>query len=331
VSRLNNKRSGIVSSVIVSILLVTMTFLVVNNRQRILDQIAVWQFQSSSEVINLVDRSGMNDNGKFYYFASRPKLDATQEFNIACDRIEKTTSILGCYDGYNIYIYDVQDKQLDGIKEVTATHEALHAIYSRLNDSEIDKLNTLLELEYKKLEKNKEFAETVAFYERTEPGQRNNELHSMIGTEVSIIGSELELYYSKYFSNRQKVVDLYKKYNNVFESQNSRAVKLEGQINSLSSSVQKKINQYNIDTDVLNNDILNFNSTATSGQITAAQFNYEHNLLVNRLNILVEIRNNINNDLVKINQLIIEHNKIETESKKLYNSIDSSLVPAPSL
>ncbi len=77
-------------------------------------------------------------------------------------------AILGCYVTQRIYIYDVKDAKLDGIREVTAAHEMLHAAYERMSSSEQTKVNALLEVEYEKLRNDKDLAERMAFYARTE-------------------------------------------------------------------------------------------------------------------------------------------------------------------
>ena len=305
--------------------------LIIVNRQRVVDQITVWQFHSTGEIDALVDRAGMNDNGKFYYLASQPKLDATSDFNNECNRIENVTAILGCYSDSRIYIYDVTDKQLDGVREITATHETLHAVYVRLSADEQSKVNILLEAEYKKLENNKDYTNRIAFYARTEPGERDNELHSVIGTEIANISPALETYYSKYFSDRQKVVALDIKYNSVFQKLETRANELAGQLNTLASSISNDSTRYNADAQVLNDDIVAFNNRAENGQFSSqAQFASERSVLSDRVVELDAMRTSINNNITNYNSILIEYNSIASESKKLYNSINSTLAPAPS-
>jgi hypothetical protein len=188
----------------------------------------------------------MNDNGKFYFYASQPAMytSATaSEFNNVCEKIEATTAILGCYNGTKIFIYKISDKRLDGISEVTAAHETLHAIYARLDETEKTKVDELVEAEYKKIANNKYYSDLTAYYAKAEPGQRDNELHSIIGTEIADISPKLEEYYGKYFSNRQKVVDLDIKYSNVFKSLKLKADKLGVQLDALSTSIASRTKQ----------------------------------------------------------------------------------------
>jgi hypothetical protein len=55
-------------------------------------------------------------------------------------------------------------------------------------------------------------------YEQTEPGQRDNELHSIIGTEYPLLSPQLEAYYRQYFVSRQAVVADAQQFDQVFAS-----------------------------------------------------------------------------------------------------------------
>ena len=303
---------------------------VVLNRQRILDQITVWQYTPTAEVSGLVDRAGMNSEGKFYYLASQPKLDSSSTFNSECDRVENVTSILGCYSSSRIYIYNVTDPQLDGIREVTAAHETLHAIYDRMGDDEKAKVDKLIEAEYNKLFTNKDFSDLMAFYAKTEPGQRDNELHSIIGTEVGNISLELEAHYDKYFSNRQKVVELNAKYSSVFKSLKDQANALSVKLDTLSALITTESAKYNADVQAINNDIAAFNVRAASGNFSSqSQFNSQRAALTQRVTAVQVLRASIDANIAQYTEMLGEYNSLAAQSKKLYSVIDSTLAPAP--
>ena len=114
-----------------------------------------------------------------------------------------------------IALFDVTDPRLDGIEEVVASHEMLHAAWDRMSQGEKDRLTPLLDAAYAEQANNKDLVERMAFYARTEPGEETNELHSILGTEVAHLSPALEKYYSQYFSNRQALVALHVKSNAV--------------------------------------------------------------------------------------------------------------------
>lgn len=331
-SQTKHNKLGLVSSLIISILLVACAVLVIVYRQFVVDLITVWQFKPSNNISAIVTRDSMNDYGKFLFYASRPQLESSQHFNTVCSRKEKTTSVLGCYNNGQIYIYNVTDTRIDGIKEVTSAHEMLHAAYERMNSTDKIKVNELVESEYKKLKNDKDFAELIAFYDRNEPDQRDNELHSIIGTSVVDIDPALEAHYKKYFSNRQAVVTLYVKYNGVFKDLADRSTVLSEQLNNLAKTINDRSNQYNIDVKTLDSDITTFNDRAASGDfVSQNQFYSERATLSRRIANLDATKSSIDSDIDKYNSTLAEYNTISTQSKQLYDSIDSTLVSTPSV
>jgi len=278
----------------------------------------------------------MGEHGKFLFLASQPLLakstDDVQTFNSTCSNVERTTSILGCYSDYKIYLFDVTDTKLDGVRETTAAHEMLHAAYLRMNDKDKTDVNKLLEAEADKLKANTDFNERMAYYDRNEPGQRDNELHSVIGTEIADISPDLETYYKKYFSDRRKVIILNAKYISVFQKISSRAKELNAELTALAENIKNNAAQYNADVQAVNSSITTFNSNASNGYFTSqSQFNAERANLTSQVSNLSQARAKINSDITKYGTLLDEYNSIASESKKLNNSLDSTLVPAPSV
>lgn len=274
----------------------------------------------------------MNDSGKFALYATRPSLESTQKFNTYCNRQEEGTAILGCYTGDRIYVYDIKDKQFDGIQEVTASHEMLHAIYQRMPDTERAKINDLVEKEYQKLSKDPKFAERMAFYARTEPGERDNELHSIIGTEVTNISPELEQHYAKYFKNRSQVLTLFQGYNQLFLSADKQTKALSAQLDDLAKKINVDMSAYNVSIKSLNVDIEDFNRRAESGTFTSrSTFNKERDALEQRVSALNTTRESIDANATKYESMRKEYNDTVTASNNLYKSIDSTLAPAPSV
>lgn len=314
---------------VVSIVIAAVLFL---NRQYIIDQIVVWQYQPSSAVTSIVARTQMSDIGKFYFYASTPAIENATDFNKNCTKQEEETAILGCYVNRRIYVYDVTNEQLDGIEEVTAAHEMLHAVYDRLSSDEKQKIDSLLESEFEKLRHDSEFAERMAFYERTEPGERDNELHSIISTEVPSIGSKLETYYKRYFIDRSKIVALHMSYASLFDQLEARSEELSAELTRLADSINAKTASYNEAIKALNSDINAFNERASAGDFSSqSEFQAERSALVARSEILETTRAGINQDINRYNELREELAAVAGESEALNRSIDSTLAPAPSV
>lgn len=325
-------KEGFVGALLILLISTVGAALLFVNRQFVADQISVWQYQPTSEILGLANRSAMSDTGKFYFYASHPRIEAASAFNNSCGRKEAGTAVLGCFTGRSIYVYDVTNPQLDGMREVTAAHEMLHAAYVRLSGDDKEKINHLLEEEYAKLKDDKEFADRMAFYARTEPGERGNELHSVIGTEVGDVGTALEQYYQRYFTNRSDVVALHSKYAKVFSDLQVQADALSSQLATLEGTIKSQSEAYNTNVNQLSKDIVAFNNRANSNQFTSQKaFEAERQALILRTSQIESERTTINQEIEQYNQLRMELQTVASQSEALTRSIDSSLAPAPSL
>lgn len=324
------KRRSSWRGLIFSLLLLFATFWVVANKQYIADVISYVRYTPTSDIAAMADRATMTEKGRFMFYVTHPSVDEKDAFNQECTNKETGVAILGCYSANRIYVYDVKDTRLDGIKEVTAAHEMLHAVYERLSASEKTTVNELLEYEYRKLTKNPAFEARMAFYDKTEPGERNNELHSIIGTEVADISPKLEEYYKKYFNDRGVVVKMNQRYEAVFSELEKSADDLAQRMDDLSKKIEASKVQYKTDVDALNADIQRFNERAARGDFRSqTQFNSERVALTSRVSGLENSRDAINADVVEFNQLVKQYNELATQTNNLYKSINSTLPDPP--
>lgn len=242
---------------------------VVNNPQPIIDQVTVWQFEPDDVIAGHVERLQLTDHGRFLYYASRPVVSSGERFAIDCpiDHNEQEFGVLGCYvhADKTIFVFDVTDPRLDGAEEVVAAHEMLHAAWDRTGSSERERLTALLDAEYARLIDDPEFSKRMAFYARNEPGQRANELHSIIGTEVATVSEELEEYYARYFRDRAVVTGLHAASYAVFVDLQEQADALVSQMEQLRASVEADYAAYTSGYETLNADIEAFNVRARTG------------------------------------------------------------------
>lgn len=330
-----NKQIGAVGSVFVLILttlVLSLSLFVVLNRQLVLDAVHFWSYQPSTEIAAIVTRSELTNEGIFKLYATRPSIEHGQEFNEHCDRKEENVAVIGCYVNDRIYLYDVKDTRLDGIKEVTAAHEMLHAAYERLSKDEKSRINALIEVEYQRLSADPDFEERMAFYARTEPGERDNELHSIIGTEIDGISIELEQHYAKYFANRDKILRLHSGYNLAFVELERKAKALSVELDQLSDEIDSEMSRYNNEVKQLNEQIADFNRRAANGGFSSqSAFNSERQALQKRVEDLNDLRDSINGKVARYEVLRSQYNDTVTQSQDLYKSIDSLLEPAPSV
>lgn len=318
----------------IGLLLAILALFIVLNRQFVVDQLTVWQYAPSDSVSQLAKRATIHDKGLFYFYASQPSIEGTQKFNSQCDRKEPTSAILGCYSAQRIYIYDVTDPRLDGIREVTASHEMLHAVYERLSDEEKQKLGVLLEAEYAK-QHNAELQTRMEYYARAQPGDRSNELHSIIGTEVASISPELEEHYKQYFGDRQKIVSLHAAYQKVFDDLAAQADTLGAQVTKLRDEVSAEIATYNTAAALLEADIAALKEReGTVDRTSASQvnaYNADRQALIDRADALNRQKADIDAKTAEFNAKVKAYNDLVVRSNELKQKIDSTLAPSPSI
>ena len=330
---MNQMRShkALLLAVINLCIIVCVVVAVILNRQYIIDKYNAWEFKPSPEIAQIANDVGLNENGRFYYFASRPELDFAKEFNGECRSREQGNAILGCYKNQRIYIYNVNDERLNGLKEVTAAHEMLHAAYERLPESDKKAVNALLEKEYRK-NSDAEFSKRMDYYKRNQPGEEYNELHSIIGTEFADISPQLEDYYKRYFNNRSQVVALHSKYSDKFKELKRGSASLRKELENLSISINNASLKYNKDISNLNSEINTFNSRAKNGDFSSQEdFLNERRYLIKSTRKLEQDRANINRYIGQYESKRIEYNKLVDESNSMYKAMDSTLAPAPSI
>lgn len=320
------KTSRIWTSIAFSLSIITVVFAVwlFLNRQYAFDQLTVWSYQPTASIRALDDRLQFTDKGLFTFYATKPAVAESSEFNGKCPRQEAGSPILGCYTTEDrIYVFNVSNAELDGMKEVTAAHEMLHAVWRRMSTAEQARIGTLLTAAYEK-SASAELRERMAYYQRTEPEAITNELHSILGTEVGNLGTELESYYGQYFKDRKTILALHAKYNTVYQSLYSQADTLYTKMQALSSSIETRSRAYDGDVAQLSSDITRFNARANSGDFdSASQFNSEKAALVRRSDQLEAQRNKIYADIAMYDKLYAEYKTLSSQIELLNNSVDS--------
>lgn len=295
------------------------------NRQLVLDHIKVWQYQPSQDIATLAQRATMTDKAKFSFYLAQPRLENATQFNQDCRRVEQASPIVGCYAHAKetIHIYNVQNAELDGIKEVTAAHEMLHVAWSRYSAEQRRRLGELLEAAYTKV-KTKKLEERMAYYERAQPGTRANELHSILGTEFADLGSELEAHYAEYFSNRAALLKLHAQYNQKFTNAEAEADALAASLARRKREIEQLTTSYSARVSAYNQDVAAFNQQATTGGFqTQAEFQAERTRLSQRGLALRREQQTIQGKVDAYNTDVEKLNALGRKIDQLNQSLDS--------
>ncbi|MGV8884106.1 MAG: hypothetical protein ACOH1T_00770 [Microbacteriaceae bacterium] len=314
------RRTGLIATILVVLLLITATIVAFQQRGNIRDFFIVANYEAPAAVEEYITRSTMTERAAFVFKASVPEIGDASAVNDRCSSHEPGVGVLGCFvsTDRSILLYDVTDKRLDGIEEVVAAHELLHAVWYRMSPSERREVGALLT--EAAAQQNEAFHTRLSVYDNLPESGRLNELHSIIGTEVAQIPAALETYYSRWFTDRAALVDLHLTSNAVFEDIQKRTDALVAELDKLRDGIEGDSKKYNSGYDSLNNDIESFNRRADSGAFgSTQQFDRERNALLSRQRtldlLLVDIRKRSKifdgkqADLAKLNAQVAELNK----------------------
>jgi uncharacterized coiled-coil DUF342 family protein len=290
------------------------------NHQAIIDEWRLRGYDPPKEIVRLADRTTMNDDTRRLFYVNRPAIEDKERFRQSCENIE-SDMLLGCYaPNKGIFLLRVDDKRLDGVHEVTAAHEVLHAIYDRLSADERRSVDKMTQAALKEVT-NERILETVEEYRKDDSHSVPNELHSILGTSVRHLSEDLEAHYSRYFKNRQKIVDYLDSYQNEFISREKRAKNLRGQLHNLNSQISnasQQLESMRADLDSQHQS-LEAKRDDTDQEVFNSEVR-EYNSNVKEFTSLVDYHNEL---VRQYNSLRDEHNALVVEEKELIKAIDS--------
>lgn len=295
----------------------------------VIDYIKVSQYQLSERVGAIDSRVYFTGTGERVFYATSPQIQDRDQFNTNCQSTERTAAILGCYFKDKIYLYNINNKELDGTLEVTAAHEMLHAAYQRLNMFERGHVEEMVQAEYQKVKDEPGIKQIMQYYKQAEPGEEVNELHSIIGTTVATLSPELEAYYARYFENRAAVVELNTAYNRVFDDLKRQSGVLQDKITKENEALKSDMAIYETDLQQLNIDIESFNARAKSGSfVSPSAFGTARSSLTARVDDLNARRDDLNARVAAYNADVESLNALSVKATKLNESLNGVTAPA---
>jgi hypothetical protein len=293
-------------------------------RQDITDWWRLRTYHPPMAISGIAVQDTMTDLGRKVFYVNSPSVIGRNLFNEECPSSgAEQTIILGCYHpGQNgIFLYDVSDQRLDGVEQVTAAHEMLHAAYERLSSKEKSTVNAELEDFYANGLHDERILKTIDLYKQTEPDQLVNEMHSVFGTEVMNLPAPLEAHYKKYFADRGQIVSLADKYQSEFTSRQQAVEQYDLQLSTLRGKISAleaglKTRQANISQQQkqLQEDKSNGNITAYNAGVPGYNSQIEtYNSEVQQVKALI----------VQYNSIVATRNSIALEEDQLVKDLNS--------
>lgn len=296
-------------------------------RQEIYDWWRLRGYTPSAEVAQLATDTTMNAETRRLFYVNHPLIEGKAEFNASCpDNGGEQTIVLGCYIGNErgIFIYKVSDPQLDGVQQVTAAHETLHAAYERLGNKERTYIDGLLQDYYDKNVHDKRLIDTINAYKKTEPNDVLNEMHSIFGTEIADLPTPLEDYYKKYFNNRQQIAAYAAKYQGAFTTRQTQIAAYDAQLAGLKSQIESNEANLNAKKDQIDNQRRQLDNYRANGEVE------QYNAGVDNFNALIISYNSEVNSTKSLidqyNALVKTRNDLAVETDQLINQLNSKSI-----
>lgn len=305
-------------------------WLLLTYQQNVTDWLKLRGYAAPHMVAALATDDTMTDYGRRLFYVNKPQITNGATFSQNCPRGGEKTVVLGCYlSGDNgIWLYDVTDSRLYGVEQVTAAHEMLHAGYARLSQSERRNVDRLLESYFEHGLTDQRVKDTIAAYQKSEPGQLTNEMHSVLGTEVAELPPELESYYKRYFTERSRVASFTTKYEAEFTSRIRQVEDYDIQLNDMKQTIQSSQATLTEQRRAIDMQQLRMDALNTSGGFS------DYNALVDNYNKSVNTYNGLlrqtRSDIERYNEIVAKRNAVALEERQLAEALSSNSLPKTS-
>ena len=317
-----SQKKVIIWSIVCGIVAIVAMVLVLN-RATIYDYFRAISYKPSEEMAQIRDKLELTSDGLFLFNASQPELGNQDEFNEECSLTrDESMAVLGCYLDNSIYVYNVTQEELSGIREVTTAHELLHAAWSRISGGEKATITALLK---DVLEQNSELiGDEIETYEDSE---KIEELYVRAGTPITTLPLELEEHYAKFFKDQDKIVDYYDGYKKVFRDLMDEIERLDQEMQEIKAQYEAKEQEYEQRANALNAEIGEFNKCAETAGCFNSQwaFNQRRAALVGEQNALEALYGEIERLINEYNIRVEKYNQDALYNQKLNQIINSSV------
>ncbi len=318
------QKSSSKSSIVIAVVLIAALATGIYKSRDILDFIALRNYQAPAQVAQLADQTTMADHTRKVFYVNHPEIQEKQQFKTSCTQAEQTI-VLGCFisnDG--IYLLQVEDQRLEGVLQVTAAHEVLHAMYDRLNAKDRQRIDGLTQ-QYFSTTTDERIKKTVENYRKKDASIVPNELHSILGTEVRDLPPDLEAYYARYFKDRKAIVAFSEKYEQTFVSLENQVNAYDQELRDIKATIdvnqgKLKASEDRIDSEKNRLDQLIAQKNVEEYNQSVSSFNAlvnSHNALIRETQGLVE----------RYNKIVEDRNALATTEAQLVQAIDANSIP----
>lgn len=320
--RRKRRRWGLCVGVVLAVIALAAGVALVLNREWVYDFYLGTTYTPSREMARIRDDLKLTERGEFIFNAAQPELNEAEAFNSYCrTETDVENAVLGCYTVGRIYVYNIVDAELEGIRELTAAHELLHAVWARMTEQErvalVTELTQVFEANQDALGSEIETYDVAA---------RQEELYVRAGTEIANLPAGLEKHYAEIFEDQDRIAGFYDSYIAVFREIEAEMAGLVEEMDSISEEIDTKSAEYEEQLGQLDADIVSFNAcAAVEGCIKSeSEFYARRNALISRQEELGVLYEEINALIGEYNELVAQYNEDVTRNEKLNQKINSN-------
>ncbi|MBR3368282.1 hypothetical protein IKG45_00620 [Candidatus Saccharibacteria bacterium] len=316
-----NKRN-IIKTIIWLIFLGAVAFAIINF-QALKDTYFAMTFSPSNEISEIEKSLELTDKGHRIFFASSPVINTADDFNQNCKSAGEDVSTLGCYNGQRIYIYNIDSEELKGIKESTAAHELLHAVWQRLSTADRENLIPTLESVYEK--SSEDFKKTLKTYDES---AKTEEIYVRSATQIKSLPENLEKHYAEIFEDQDRIVDFYESYIAPFNAIEQETEALHAELDEIMARIEQGRADYDVRSTNFSTAVTEFNDCASVAGCFASNyaFSTRRSELLAEQSSLNDLLNSINADIDLYNSKAELYNSKVIHGREL-NSIINSKQP----
>ena len=281
-------------------------------------------YQPPTAISALANQDDMTSYARRLFYVNKPQIETKTIFAGHCTTSDASAHVIGCYhEGDNgIFLLDVKDPRLNGIIEVTAAYEMLHAGYARLNSATRSELNSEMWHFYTRSDISYAIKQQMASYAISEPGARYDELYSVLGTEVATLPKTLEDHFKIYFNDRAAIIAQYDGYQAAFNSREAAISADNVKLSALHSQIDSNENQLNNILSNINFEQQTLNTERSAGSIAIYNSGVAgFNSLVDQYNQLVFT---VRSEITQYNSLVSVSNQLAIEDQQLVEAITST-------
>jgi uncharacterized protein YukE len=288
--------------------------------QELIDGVKLIGYAPPPDIAAMATKTTMTDAARRLFYVNQPTIETRKSALNLCKGSEHTI-VLGCYvTSKGIFLQAVTDPRLDGVMEVTAAHELLHAAYQRLSLLQQSQLNQKLRSVLAQIQ-NQRILKLVDTYNQQDPKSVDSELHSILGTEVRDLSPELESHYRQYFTDRSAVVALSERYEGIFTKLRNKTKSLNQQLTGRRSELDRLATQVKQGAQAVESERSDLKAAILANpnrdyHARVATFNQQvqsYNLLVSQLKEQTDT----------YNRMVTEHNSLAVEEKSLVESLEN--------